>query len=390
MGKIIVMNLGSTSSKYKLFNEKLEALSAGGVESVGGVQSAYDLRAGEKSKRGALPCPTHEDAFALCLDFLMENGVLSSLAELDAVGYKAVHCGAVSGAQKVDDALLDKMERFNSFAPAHNPVYIRMMRAMRERYPQLRQAACFETAFHATIPLKRAVYGVPFEWVEKYGIRRYGFHGSSHGYMARRIKELEPGARRVISVHLGGSSSLCAIEDGRSVASSMGCTPQSGLFQNNRVGDLDVFCLQELACKEGGLQAVMKTLSSQSGLLGISGVSNDMREVMEAAEQGDERAQLAIDAFADNIIGYIGMYTAYLNGLDALVFTGGIGKNSAPVRRLVCGGLSWLGLKLDEARNQSGEEGRLSQEDSRVKVYALETNEEWMVARATMLCWGLG
>ena len=390
MGKIIVMNLGSTSFKYKLFNEKLEALSTGCVESVGAAQSAYDLRIGEKAISGALLCPTHEDAFALCLNFLMESGALSSIAELDAVGYKAVHCGAVSDAQKVDDALLDKMERFNSFAPAHNPVYIRMMRAMRERYPQLKQAACFETAFHATIPLERAVYGVPFEWVEKYGIRRYGFHGSSHGYMAHRIKEMEPGARRVISIHLGGSSSVCAIEDGRSVANSMGCTPQSGLFQNNRVGDLDVFCLQELADKEGGLEAVMKTLSSKSGLLGISGISNDMRKVMEAAEQGDKRAMLAIDAFTDNIVGYIGMYTAYLNGLDVLVFTGGIGKNSATIRRMVCGRLSWLRLKLDETKNESVWEGKLSREESRVKVYALETNEEWMVVRATMQCWGLG
>ena len=389
MGKIIILNLGSTSFKYKLFGEKLVELSAGAVESIGAAQSACSMSTRGETRRGTHCCPRHEDAFALCLAFLIESGILTSLEELGAAGYKAVHCGTISGAQRVDEVLLEKMERFNSFAPAHNPVYIRMMRTMLKRYPNLRQAACFETAFHATMPLERAVYGVPYEWVEKYGIRRYGFHGSSHSYIAMKMGELEPAARRVISIHLGGSSSICAILDGKSIASSMGCTPQSGLFQNNRVGDFDVFCLQELVEKEGSLDVVMKKLSDEGGLLGISGISNDMRKVMEAASQGNERAELAIGAFADDIVGYIGMFTAYLNGLDALVFTGGIGQNSAEIRRRVCGRLGYLGVRLDAGLNEKLRDGKLSGEGSAVKVYALETNEELMVARATMQCWGL-
>ena len=388
--KIMVLNLGSTSFKYKLFDMGAEEkeLSSGGVESIGAPKSAYRFSS-PREERGEAPCPVHEDAFRLCLDWMIRQGVLASMDELSAIGYKAVHGGSLSGARLVDDQVLAQMDAHVSFAPAHNPMYLRMMRAMRQLYPTLPQVACFETAFHATQPEYRAVYGVPYEWKERYGVRRYGFHGSSHSYIAWKMGKEAPHCRRVISCHLGGSSSLCAIQDGASIAASMGATPQSGLFHNNRVGDFDVFCLPALVEKLGSLEAVLKALSSQSGFLGLSGVSNDMRQVLSAADAGNARAQLAVDAFADNIVGYIGMYTAYLGGVDAIVFTGGIGINDAAFRKTVCDRLSFLHAQMDDQKNQRGYQGRISSDESGVEIWALETNEELMVARGTKQCLNL-
>ena len=388
--KIMVLNLGSTSFKYKFFemDQGEKELSSGGVENIGNAASAYRIRS-PRDIRGEAPCPKHEDAFALCLKLMIEEKVLSSMEELSAIGYKAVHGGSLSGAHVVDDEVLTQMDAHVSFAPAHNPMYLRMMRSMRTLYPTLPQVACFETAFHANQPEYRAVYGVPYEWKEKYGVRRYGFHGSSHSYIAWKMGQDAPHCRRIVNCHLGGSSSLCAIQDGKSVAASMGATPQSGLFHNNRVGDFDVFCLPVLVEKLGGLDPVMKALSSQSGFLGLSGVSNDMRDVLDAAEQGNAQAQLAVDAFADNIVGYIGMYTAYMGGLDAVVFTGGIGVNDAAFRKTVCEKLAFVNAKVDDSVNVRGYEGKVSSPDSGVEVWALETNEELMVARGTKQCLGL-
>lgn len=383
MMRILVLNLGSTSFKCKLYEmgpeEKL--LATGGVESVGG-SGKYALQAGEKRREGECACATHLEALALCLEVLEKLGVPVEMASLDAVGYKAVHGGSLSGAQKVDEKLLEEMQRMAAFAPAHNPVYLAMMRSVAERYGSIRQIACFETAFHATMPLERAVYGVPYSWALEDGVRRYGFHGSSHSYIAWKMGRAAPQARRVVSAHLGGSSSLCAILEGKSVYNTMGATPQSGLFHNNRVGELDVFCLPMLVQKLGGLEAAMKALSSQSGLLGLSGVSNDLREVQRAAGEGDSRAALAVEALADEVVGYIGMLTAYLGGLDALVFTGGIGFNGADFRGRVVQKLGFCGAKLDDSLNRRGYEGRISAPDSGVEIWALETNEELMVARA--------
>ena len=303
------------------------------------------------------------------------------MSSLDAIGYKAVHGGALSDAHVIDEALLAEMERMAPLAPAHNPVYIAMMKSVRERYPALTQIACFETAFHQTMPPERAVYGIPYEWMEQYGLRRYGFHGSSHSYIAWRMQQEAPEARRVISVHLGGSSSLCAIRDGKSIATSMGATPQSGVFHNNRVGDMDVFCLKVIADQLGGLDNALGALSARSGFLGLSGVSNDMREIKQAAQQGNARAELAISAFADEIVGYIGMFTAYLGGVDAIAFTGGMGLNDADLRLRVVKKLSFLNAVLDDDANLPGREGLISAPESGVALWVLETNEELMVAR---------
>ena len=382
MKRILVLNLGSTSFKFKLYEmgEKENLLATGGVENIG-TEGSYKIKADGKEKKDGCFCRTHADELELCMDVLNQLEVPVNMETLDAVGYKAVHGGSVSGSRLIDEALLAEMEKMVPLAPAHNPVYLAMMKSVRAKYPKLTQIACFETAFHQTMPLERAVYGIPYEWVEQYGIRRYGFHGSSHSYIAWKMSQESPQARRVISVHLGGSSSLCAIRDGKSIASSMGATPQSGIFHNNRVGDLDVFCLPVLAEKLGGLEKALKALSSQGGFLGLSGISNDMRDVDRAAKEGDRRAELAIAAFADEIVGYIGMFTAYLGGTDAIVFTGGIGLNDAAFRQRVADKLGFLQVKLDAERNVRGYEGKISAADSGAEVWAWETNEELMVAR---------
>lgn len=386
MKKIMVLNLGSTSFKLKLFEmgTGTTALAAtGAVENIGREGGAYKVSAGDSKEKGSCSCRNHSEAFELCKGFLIEAGIIRSMDELDAVGYKAVHGGPISGTRLVDDDVLSVMESYSSLAVAHNPVYIRMMRQIRESYPELKQTAYFETSFHSTIPLKRAVYGVPYEW-SKEGIRRYGFHGSSHGYIAMRMAQLIPDARRIISIHLGGSSSLCAILDGESIANSMGATPQSGVFHNNRVGDFDVFCLPRLVRENGGdLEGVMKLLSEKSGLLGLSGISSDLRAVIKAAEDGDEQAHLAVDAFVDTIIGYAGMFTAYLKGVDAIAFTGGIGQNSGVIRRKVCDSLDYMGVAIDASILPSGGETKISTNDSRIQVWVIETNEELMVAKKT-------
>ena len=384
--RILVLNLGSTSFKYKMFNFGVgeAALATGGIERIGAGESTYAFSARNgKQQQGVCQCSSFQAAFDLALIFLKETGALPEVRALDAVGYKAVHGGPISGAQLVDDALLAVMEKYSVFAPAHNPAYIKMMRIVQERYPTLPQVAYFETSFHVTIPEYRVVYGVPYEWQDTYGIRRYGFHGSSHSYIAMTMAELAPEAQRVISVHLGGSCSICAISRGKSVACSMGATPQSGLFHNNRVGDLDVFCLPVIAqAYDDDLTAAMSMLSSKGGFLGLSGVSNDFRDVQCAAEGGNKRAKLAIDAFVDSIVGYIGMYTAYLGGLDALVFTGGIGQHSAYLRARVCEQLAFLGVKLDEGHNAApSPRAPIHTPESRVSVWAMKTNEELMVAR---------
>ena len=386
MKKIFIMNLGTTSFKFKLYRfspEQQLVLASGEIESVGAGQSAYELQLGDAPKeKGVTHIPDHGAGFSFCVDMLQRSGILVDLDDLDAVGYKAVHGGSLSGTQPVNDALLAEMERVAPLAPAHNPIYLRAMKDIRERYPNLKQVARFETSFHATIPDCRTTYGVPYQWREELGIRKYGFHGSSHEYIAGKVRELNPEAKKVISCHLGGSSSICAIRDGKSIATTMGATVQSGLFNNNRVGDFEAFCLPMLMEHyDGSLDKVLKVLASQSGLLGLSGVSNDLRLVLQAMDEGNEQARLAVDTLVDNIVGYIGMYTAYLGGLDALVFTGGIGLHSDRIRHMVCSRLEYRGLRLDEEKNTAASTELISTECSSVEVYRIKTDEEIVVAR---------
>ena len=386
MKKIFIMNLGTTSFKFKLYlfsQEQQQVLASGEIESVGANLSAYTLQLGDTQKEaGQTPIPDHGAGFAFCVERLQQSGILSSMADLDAVGYKAVHGGSLSGTQPVTDALLAEMERMVPLVPAHNPIYLRAMKDIRQRYPEVKQVARFETSFHATIPDYRTTYGVPYQWREELGIRKYGFHGSSHEYIAGTVKKLNPDAKKVVSCHLGGSSSICAIRDGKSIATTMGATAQSGLFNNNRVGDFEVFCLPMLMEHYGGsLENVLKVLSKESGLLGLSGVSNDLRHVLQAMDEGNPHARLAVETLVDNIVGYIGMYTAYLGGLDALVFTGGIGLHSDRIRKLVCERLGYLNLVLDEEKNAAANTELISTVGSSVAVYRIKTDEEIVVAR---------
>ena len=385
MEKIFIMNLGTTSFKFKFYGFEgaaCQILAVGELESVGAPLSHYEIsyQDGRTIIEDA-PIADHGAAFAHCFSILQRDGILRDLDEMTAVGYKAVHGGNLSGTCLVDDALIAEMERVTPFAPAHNPIYLNAMKTIRKNFPDLTQVARFETSFHGTIPEKRVTYGVPYQWKQEAGIRRYGFHGSSHQYITQTLAKLQPDARRIVNCHLGGSSSICGILDGQSIATSMGATLQSGLFNNNRVGDFEAFCIKPVMDHYGyTLDETLEILSKQSGLLGISGVSNDLRLVLEAAEQGNKQAQLAFDTLCDNILGYIGMYTAYLNGLDALVFTGGIGNGSHALRKQVCENLGYLGLELDEEKNIGRGDGIISTPGSKVTVWRLKTDEESVVA----------
>lgn len=383
--KIMILNLGSTSYKFKLFvyeNNMERILADGGFESVGSASGEWFVCTAGETQVGRCKFEDHLQAFQFSMNILSHSGVLDSFEELDAVGYKSVHAGSISGARIIDDEIISTMEKYVPFAPAHNPIYIRMMKQVQTTYPSLLQIGYFETSFHATIPDKRVTYGVPKFWKEELGIRKYGFHGSSHSYIAWKMQEEHPEHKKVISLHLGGSSSICAIDNGKSIASSMGATPQSGIFQNNRVGDFDLFCLPALMeYYKGNWNEILSVLSSKGGLYGVSGVCNDLRKIQAAAEQGNADAMLAIDAYVDGIVGYIGMFMSYLKGLDAVVFTGGIGRGSKTIRTRVCEELAFLGLNIDTSTELSEADSKISTAESKVAVYVWQTNEELMVFR---------
>lgn len=385
--KVLVANLGSTSFKYRLFDMDGEGeLARGGVERIGSQQSRSLVQGDRGRREQTEPVADHAAALNLCLRLLSDRevGCIGTLEEISAVGFKAVHGGTVSGVRRIDDEVLDAMEQVVDVAPAHNPPYVRAMRQLRERFPSVPLVAAFETGFHATIPEANRLYAVPQEWADAYGVRRWGFHGASHRYIATRMAELlRREDTRIISCHLGGSSSLCAIRHGQSVATSMGMSPQSGLPQNNRCGDFDAFALPPLMRATGkSLEELLAELSERSGLLGVSGTSGDFRDLETAAENGDRRAQAALDVFVAAVRHYLGAYLLLLGGPDAVVFTGGIGENSTSVRDVVCRELEWFGIALDAQHNaQVSGEALISAEDSRVQIWVVPTNEELIVAR---------
>jgi acetate kinase len=289
---------------------------------------------------------------------------------------------------RVDDRVLSAMEAFNDVAPAHNPPYVKVMRLLARELPEIPLVAAFETGFHETIPPAEKLYAVPLEWAEKHGIKRWGFHGASHRYIATRTAELlgNPEAR-IISCHLGGSSSLCAIKAGKSVANTLGMSPQSGLPHNNRVGDFDVFALPALLRTTGKtLEQLLDDLANRSGLLGLCGF-NDLRDIEQSAAAGGRPAQLALDVFVASVRHYLGAYLVVLGGADAIVFTGGIGENSTAMRAAVCRDLGWFGIHLDDNANKTARgELRIDATDSRVQLWIMPTNEELIVARQSRDC----
>ena len=385
--KILVANLGSTSFKYRLLDMADEGqLARGGIERIGSPESRCFVEVGGHREEKTLQVPDHAEAVRQCLAQLTnpESGCLEEASEVSAIGFKAVHGGRVSGVQRVTPDVLAAMEEMNAVAPAHNPPYIAAMRQLNEQLPEIPLVAAFETDFHQTIPARNTAYAIPQELTADGLVRRYGFHGASHRYIATRTAELlGRDDLRIISCHLGGSSSLCAIRNGKSVAASMGFSAQSGLPQNNRVGDLDVFTLPVILEKTGlALDEVLAKMADQGGLLGISGVSGDMRDLEEAAAAGNERAQLALDVYISSIRHYLGAYLVELGGADVIVFTGGIGENQVGVRRDVCANLESLGIVLDPAANESAQdECKISAAGSAAQVWIVPTNEELIVAR---------
>jgi acetate kinase len=286
--------------------------------------------------------------------------------------------------QRVDERVLTAMEACNDVAPAHNPPYVKAMRLLARELPTIPLVAAFETGFHETIPPANRLYAVPLEWAQKHGVKRWGFHGASHRYIAERTaKLLDKPRARIISCHLGGSSSLCAIRDGKSIANSLGMSPQTGLPHNNRVGDFDPFALPALMRSTGKtLEQILDDLANRSGLLGLSGSSNDLRDIENGASAGDDRAKLAMDVFVVAVRHYLGSYLLLLNGADAIVFTGGIGENSARMRSGICKDLDWFGITLDETRNREAKgEVPIHASTSRVQVWIMPTNEELIIAR---------
>jgi len=384
--KILVANLGSTSFKFRLYDLDGEhQLARGAIDRIGGEDSVVSIQIGASEVETTVRVSDHAIAVGLCLDALIDpdTGCLSSIEDISAIGFKAVFAAELSGVRLVDDLLLERMESLADVAPAHNPPYVAAMRQLTAAFPGIPLVAALETGFHETISDSQRAYAVPVAW-QQFGVRRWGYHGASHRYIATRMAELTGrDDLKVISCHLGGSSSLAAIDAGVSRAASMGMSPQSGLPHNNRVGDFDPFALPVLMRATGkGLEELLDDLASRSGLLGLSGLSGDLRDLEEAAAGGHAGAGLALDHFVAAIRGYLASQMAVLEGTDVVVFTGGIGEHSVRIRREVCGGMDWCGLAIDEQANEKAEgEVEITLAGSRVATWVVPTNEELIVAR---------
>ena len=389
--KILVANLGSTSFKYRLFDLSDESqLARGALDRIGQGESHCQVKIGNYCAESRREVADHAAAVQICLQQLTDSkhGCLDSVTEVAGIGFKAVFAGSLSGVRIVDEEVLQKMEQFAVIAPAHNPPYVSAMRQLRSALPDIPLVAAFETGFHETIPFEHRAYAVPYEWYTELEIRRWGYHGASHRFIAGRTAELLGRTDlKLISCHLGGSASVCAIRDGESVATSMGMSPQGGLPSNNRVGDFDPYAIPVVMQATGmTFEQVLAELSSRGGLLGISGLSGDCRDLEHAAAEGHDRPEKALQLFEASIRSYVGSYLVHLGGADVLVFTGGIGENSERIRANVCRDMNWAGLILCPHNNsevETGTEVRISTNDSAVEVWVIPTNEEIVVARQT-------
>ena len=392
--RILVPNLGSTSLKYQLIETEGEkVLARGKIERIGSAESPitrWDEVSGREVKEAA-PIPDHRAAIKFLMDKLARRDLSAEGKHaIAAVGFKAVHGGPrYCGSFLVDDNLLAAMQEFHPVAPVHNPIYVQAMQIFREVLPGIPMVAVFETGFHAGLPERAFTYGVPYAWQEKHGVRRYGFHGSSHRYVARRVAEMlgRPAHElRLVSCHLGGSSSICAVEEGKSVDSSFGFSAQSGIEHATRCGDVDPFIILHVMEKEKLTPAeVREILCKQAGLLGISGLSGDLRDLEEAASKGHRRSALAVEVLIYQVKKYIGAFAAAMGGLNAVAFAGGIGENSWRIRQGVCRNMEFLGIHLDYELNRQPAHGDriISSPASGVAVLVVYTNEEIVVARET-------
>jgi acetate kinase len=401
---ILVLNVGSSTIKFQLIGTDAESiakvtdrrLARGQIERIGGEAIISLSASGKPPVKTAAQIRNHAAAVEYIVNWLTSDssGVpISTVAEIEAVGHRVVHGGErFTQSVRVDDTVWRGLEELIDLAPLHNPHNLRGITAARAILgPGVPQVAVFDTAFHHSLPETAYIYALPYQFYRRYKVRRYGFHGTSHRYVAWRYRQLTKKSReetRIITLHLGNGASACAISGGQSMDTSMGFTPLEGLVMGTRSGDLDPAIIDFISAKEGlSTREMDSLLNKQSGLLGVSGLTADMRELLaEHAENGDRRARLAIDLFCYRVRKYIGAYLAAINGADALVFAGGIGENSAEVRSSICSGLEWLGIRLDDAKNAAttgGAEGRIDAEGSRVQLWVIPTDEELLIARDT-------
>lgn len=379
--KILIANPGSTSYKCKLYETSdMSVLFQATVERIGDKEGIYTFQLGSSEPaKSILEVRDYFHAVGLTLDSLKTK---YSIEEVEAVGFKTVHAKGVTGCTELNSSVLKAMEDYRSLAPVHTDVYIKAISVYQKLLPSTPLVGLFETHFHVKIPQEAYLYGIPYKYYEKHGIRKYGFHGASHRFIGMRAKELFD-ADKVISCHLGGSSSVCAIQNGWSIDTSMGMSPQSGLLNSNRVGDLDSYALLYLMEKENlTIEETRNVLMSKSGLLGLSGGLSDFRDLVIKMNEGDEKAKRALKTFSYYVKRYIGEYLVALNGADCIVFTAGAGQKSSVLRKEIIGNLENLGIILDNSKNEENiEEGLISTEESKIKIALIPTNEEYIVAK---------
>ncbi len=393
--KVLVINCGSSSLKYQVIDSDSEKVLAKGLcERIGidGRLVYQNVDKGLDKEISDLAMPTHKEAVSFVLDALVNDktGALSDLSEIGAVGHRVVHGGEkFTKSVVINEDVIKAVEECNDLAPLHNPANIIGIRACQALMPNVPMVAVFDTAFHQTMPAKAYMYGVPYSCYENYKVRKYGFHGTSHSFVSQKAAELNGtsyDSTKTIVCHLGNGASICAVENGKSVDTSMGLSPLEGLIMGTRSGDIDPSAVEFIAKKEGlDFAGVMNLLNKKSGVEGISGVSSDFRDLKAASDEGNERARLAIEMFCYRVAKYVGSYVAAMNGVDVIAFTAGIGENTGWLREKVCAYFGYLGVKLDaEANKVAGEDKLISAADSKVKVYCIPTNEELAIARETV------
>jgi len=390
MSKVIAVNAGSSSLKFQLFEmDNEEVITSGVVERIGLEDSIFTIKYNGKKDARTLPIPTHKEAVQLLLDTLLEKNIVSTLDEIKGVGHRVVQGGSYfKESAIIDEDVISKIDELKSLAPLHNPAHLTGYYAFKEAIPNAGAVAVFDTAFHQTLEPRCYIYPIPYKFYTEHKVRKYGAHGTSHYYVSQKVIEHlgNPEHSKIIVAHLGAGGSLTAIKDGKSVNTSMGFTPLAGIMMGTRSGDLDPSIIDYLIEQVGmNMKDVIHLLNKESGLLGVSGVSSDFRDVMNAANEGNERAQLAMDIFFRRVIAYIGRYFIALGGCDAIAFTAGIGENSAFARKQIISLVSEaLGIVIDDDANENGKGERLiSKPESKIKVYVIPTNEELVIARDT-------
>ena len=388
--KILVLNCGSSSLKYQLINmETEEVLASGKYERIGEEEAFITHKAQGKKVEIKKPAYDHKEAIEFTLAQLTnpEYKVIDSLDEIEAIGHRVVHGGEIfKESAVIDDKVIKEIEECGEFAPLHNPAAVLGMEACKKVMPGKPMVAVFDTTFHQTMPKEKYVYPIPYEYYKKYGVRKYGAHGTSHMYVSQRLAEIENKDIKDVTCHLGQGSSICAVEGGKSIDTSMGLTPLGGIPMVTRSGDLDPSVLTYIMKKENISAGEMEDiLNKKSGVAGISGLAPDFRVIETASNEGDEKAEIAMESFKYAVASYIAKYAVAMNGVDYIIFTGGVGENQINIRKGICEKLGFMGVEIDvDENNMRGEEKVISKPESKVKVYVIPTNEELMIAKETM------